>query len=159
MAQQDDGGESDVDWGCTPSRTSPSKSRSPSKKRDDPTWMMFTAERLEKGASAVQRAAASGGEDLRALYVMEPADIIKSASSQPPMAPISESSEYKRTSKSEARSHVETSYVLDRLTGGGYKKPDMTSGPFATALNPNRHTMMIQGRPVVVLMDEKHTHI
>ena len=122
--------------------------------------MLFTAERLKAGASAAQRAAATGGDDLKALYVMNPADIIKSASSQPPRTPISETKEYKQSKSSQPRSHVETSYVLDRLTGGGYKKPDMTSGPFATALNPNRHTMMIQGRPVVVLMDEKtHTHM
>ena len=45
---------------------------------------------------------------------------------------------------------MEASYELHRLTSGGYKLPELRAGPFCTALNPNRHAMVIQGRPVVV---------
>ena len=96
---------------------------------------------------------------MKAMYVMSSAEIIEAASSQPQPSAISETWAYKAASSSQPRSHAEASYVLDRLTAGGYKKPEMKSGPFATALNPNRHTMMIQGRPVVVLCVRKHTHI
>ena len=121
--------------------------------------MQETSKRLEAGAAIAQSAAAKGGADLKAVYVMSSAEIIKTASSQPPGTPISETLEFKSQSSSQPRSHVEASYVLDRLTGGGYKKPEMNTGPFATALNPNRHTMMIQGRPVVVLLGRKtHTY-
>ena len=121
--------------------------------------MEKTAKRLEAGASTAEQAAASGGADLKAMYVMSSAEIINAASSQPQKSAISETWEYKAVSSSQPRSHVEASYVLDRLTAGGYKKPEMSSGPFATALNPNRHAMMIQGRPVVVpFWTKKHTH-
>ena len=112
--------------------------------------MEKTAERLERGAAAAAQAADRGGRDAKALYVMSPADIIKTASSQPQTETISQSKAYEEASSSQPRSQLEASYVLDRLTGGGLKLPEMASGPFATALNPNRHTMMIQGRPVVV---------
>ena len=96
---------------------------------------------------------------MKALYVMSPADIIKSASSQPPETGISQSAAYKEASSSQPRSHVEASYELHRLTAGGYKLPELRAGPFATALNPNRHTMMIQGRPVVVPALTKTHHV
>ena len=121
--------------------------------------MEQTAKRLEAGASAAEKAAAAGGRDMKAMYVMSSAAIIQSASSQPQPTSISETKAYQEVSSSQPRSHMEASYVLNRLTGGGYKKPEMKSGPFATALNPNRHAMMIQGRPVVVPCVRKHTHI
>lgn len=121
--------------------------------------MLFTAERLEAAATTAQQAAASGGADLKALYVMSSAEIVNTASYQPRLTPISETREYKQRSSSQPRSHVEASYVLNRLTSGGFKKPEMSTGPIATALNPNRHTMMIQGRPVVVPCGRKHTRM
>ena len=143
-----------ADWSISrsPSR-SKSRPRSP-----EPAWMQQTAKRLEAGASAAKRAAASGGRDMKAMYVMSSAAIIKTASSQPQPTSISETTAYQEVSSSQPRSHVEASYVLNRLTAGGFKKPEMKSGPFATALNPNRHAMMIQGRPVVVPCVRKHTH-
>ena len=143
-----------ADWSISrsPSR-SKSRPRSP-----EPAWMEQTAKRLEAGASAAEKAAAAGGRDMKAMYVMSSAAIIQSASSQPQPTSISETKAYQEVSSSQPRSHVEASYVLNRLTGGGYKKPEMKSGPFATALNPNRHAMMIQGRPVVVPCVRKHTH-
>ena len=150
-----------ADWSLSPSR-SPRRAKSeqpPLPNRADPVWMQKTAQRLEAAASTAQRAAAEGGAELKALYVMSSAEIVQAASSQPRHTPISESWEYKERASSQPRSHVEASYVLNRLTGGGYKKPEMSSGPFATALNPNRHTMMIQGRPVVVPCGRKHKRI
>ena len=121
--------------------------------------MQETSKRLEAGAATAQSAAAKGGADLKAVYVMSSAEFVQTASSQPHLKPISETKEYKtRSSSQPPRSHVEASYVLNRLTAGGFKKPEMTTGPFATALNPNRHAMMIQGRPVVVpCWTKKHT--
>ena len=161
MADQGDQADDAVDWGVAPDSPSPGrgKSRSPPPRRDPVEWMQKTSKRLEAGAASAQRAAARGGADLKSVYVMGSGEFIQTASSQPPFASISESLEFKRQASSQPRSHVEASYVLDRLTGGGYKKPELTSGPFATALNPNRHAMMIQGRPVVVLLGRKHTRI
>ena len=147
----------DRDWSCTPSRSVTQAKAKPRARSADPTWMQKTAERLEAAASSAQRAAASGGDDLKALYVMTSAEIIQAASSQPPFTPISESHTYKERASSQPRSHAEASYVLDRLTAGVMKKAEDSSGPFATALNPNRHTRMIQGRPVVVPHGRKHT--
>ena len=95
------------------------------------------------------------------MYVMTSAEIIAAAASSQPQKKrsISLTPAFKARSSSQPRSHVEASYVLDRLTAGGYKKPVLRSGPFATALNPNRHTMMIQGRPVVVPCGRKHTRM
>ena len=148
----------EADWSVSPS---PPRRKSKSRARSkEPDWLENTAKRLETGASAAEEAAASGGADLKAMYVMSSAQIIAaSASSQPHMSAISDSMEYKMASSSQPRPHVEASYVLDRLTSGGFKKPLLHSGPFATALNPNRHTMMIQGRPVVVLCGRKHTRM
>ena len=149
----------EYDWSSTPSR-SPTRSKSKLLSRSpDPVWIQKTAKRLEAGASTAQWAAASRGADLKALYVMSSAEIIHTASTQPRFTPISESREYKERSSSQPRSHTEASHVLDRLTAGGIKKPEKSSGPFATALNPNRHTMMIQGRPVVVPCGRKHTRM
>ena len=82
--------------------------------------MEKTAKRLEAGASAAEKAAAKGGADLKAMYVMSSADFISAASSQPQDSAISETWAYKAASSSQPRSHVEASYVLDRLTAGGY---------------------------------------
>ena len=122
--------------------------------------MKETSRRLEAAATSAERAAARGGDDLRAMYVMSSAEFVQTASSQPHLKPISETKEYKtRSSSQPPKSHVEASYVLNRLTAGGFKRPEKTTGPFATALNPNRHAMMIQGRPVVVpFWTKKHTH-
>ena len=144
----------EADWSLSPSRSPPPTKSEPPPQRSDPVWMQKTAKRLEAAASTAQRAAADGGADLKAMYVVSSAEIIQAASSQPSFTPISESWEYKERSSSQPRSHVEASYVLSRLTAGGCKKPEMSSGPFATALNPNRHTMMTHGRPVVVPRDE-----
>ena len=145
------------DWSCTPSHSQTQAKSKPLARSADPAWMQKTAKRLEAAASTAQMAAASGGEDLKALYVMTSAEFVQAASSQPPFTPISESKAYKEKASSQPRSHAEASYVLDRLTAGGMKKPEKSSGPFATALNPNRHAMMIQGRPVVVPYGRKHT--
>ena len=111
--------------------------------------MERTAERLQAAADVAEKAAHEGGADMKALYVMSAADIVKSASSQPKWTAISESEAYK-VATSVPKSHLETSYELHRLTAGGYKMPALSAGPFATALNPNRHAMVIQGRHVVV---------
>ena len=145
----------EADWSRSPSRSkSKSQPRSP-----QPEWMERTAVRLDAGAVAAQKAVQTGGDDLKALYVMSPVAVVKAASSQPPQTPLSESAEFKAASSSQLRSHVETSYELHRLTGGGYKLPELRAGPFATALNPNRHVMMIQGRPVAVLSHLKHIYM
>ena len=115
--------------------------------------------RLDVAAAAAQKAVQTGGDDLKALYVMSPAAVVKAASSQPPATPLSESQGFKDAASSQPRAHLETSYELHRLTAGGYKLPELRAGPFATALNPNRHVMMIQGRPVAVLSALKRVYI
>ena len=114
-----------------------------------PAWMERTAERLEVAAHVAEKAAQDGGEDMKALYVMSAAEVVKATSSQPRTSSITRSNAYRAAAK-EPKSHVETSYGVHRLTAGGYMLPEMRAGPFATALNPNRHAMMIQGRPVMV---------
>ena len=49
------------------------------------------------------------------------------------------------------KSHYDTSLQIHRMTGGGPKDNSEESGPVATAVNPNRHVMMINGRPVMAL--------
>ena len=112
--------------------------------------MKKTAKRLELAAASAAMAAASGGDDLKAMYMMSSAEIVQAASSQPLRTPIAQTQDFKRRASSQPSSHIAASYVMDRLTAGGMPKGAKYSGPFATALNPNRHTMMIQGRPVVV---------
>ena len=111
--------------------------------------MERTAERLEAAAQIAELAAQEGGADTNALYVMSASDVVQAVSSQPRTSYISGLDAYMAAAP-DPKSHVETSYELHRLTAGGYKFPEMRTGPFVTALNPNRHAMMIQGRPVMV---------
>ena len=60
--------------------------------------MERTAERLRVAAYVAEKAAQEGGADMKALYVMSAADVVKSASSQPQPAAISESEAYKAAS-------------------------------------------------------------
>lgn len=136
--------------GGTAGKRSKTRSKSRSKTRSSqPAWMERTAERLEVAARATETAVHEGGADAKALYVMSAADVVKAASSQPRTRSLSRSDAY-GAAASVPKSHVETSYKVHRLTAGGYKLPELRAGPFATALNPNRHAMMIQGRPVMV---------
>ena len=143
-------GQGGGQYGGTAGNRSKTRSKSRSRARgENPTWMECTAERLEAAAHVAEMAAQEGGADSKALYVMSAGDVVQAASSQPRTDSISRSEAY-MAAASEPKSHVETSYELHRLTAGGYKLPELRTGPFATALNPNRHAMMIQGRPVMV---------
>ena len=150
------------DWGGgrSPSR---SKSRSKSRSRQPPSpqaeWMATTAQRLDAGAEAAELAAVDGGEDLKALYMMSQKDINVAASSQPDIH-ISETLAFRNAQESSQPllSHYEAGVKLHRMTGGGQKLPSTETGALATALNPSRHLLMIQGRPVGVLGVERQRH-
>ena len=135
-------------------RSSVSVSRSRSKSRPrvvQPRWMSSTDDRLTAAVGMVEEAAEKGGSDLQALYAMRPADISRAASSQP-HASLAETPQAKSAVSSQPpESHHMTALRIHRVTGGGPKHPSSQSGPIATSLNPARHAMMINGRPVVVL--------
>ena len=65
--------------------------------------MERTAGRLEAAAEVAEKAAHKGGEDMKALYVMSSADIVKTASSQPPKTAISKSEAYKAAASSQPK--------------------------------------------------------
>ena len=116
-----------------------------------PRWMSTTDQRLAAAAGMVEAAAEKGGRDLQTLYAMRPKDISVAASSQP-HASLAETPQAKSAVSSQPpESHHMTALRIHRVTGGGPKHPSSQSGPIATSLNPARHAMMINGRPVVVL--------
>ena len=114
--------------------------------------MEKTAVRLELSAELVEQTAEKGADELKALYLLSQRELneVAASSSQAPH----ESQAY-ATAQHEGRdmkTHYDTSLQIHRMTGGGRKMPLVgESGPVATALNPNRHVMMIHGRPVMVL--------
>ena len=90
---------------------------------------------------------------MRALYVMSPAEIGVAASSEGYQGldkTIQQNPKYYQ-GRAGQKSHYEASSQLHRMTGGGKKLPGIDSGPIATALNPERHDMMVHGRPVAVI--------
>ena len=134
------------------SSVSVSRSRSKSSPRVvQPRWMSSTDERLTAAAGMVEEAAEKGGSDLQALYVMKPEDISVAASSQPEASLAETPEAMSAVSSQPPESHHVTALRIHRVTGGGPKQPSLQSGPIATSLNPARHAMMINGRPVVVL--------
>ena len=138
----------EVDYGRSSTSRSRSKSVPP---RPQPEWMETTARRLSAVAEAAETAVEQGGEALKAIYTMKPKDVNKALSSQP-QVPLAETTTAQAAVSSQPpHSHHDTSLHLHRMTGGGKKYPSTQSGPIATSLNPERHTMMINGRPVVVL--------
>ena len=113
--------------------------------------MEKTATRLELAAEYAEKAA-EDDEQLQALYLLDQRELSAAAtgasSSGAASTPLDAALQEGRAMKS----HLEASMLTHRLTGGG--KPTEAhgqSGPMATALNPNRHCMMIHGRPVMVL--------
>ena len=118
--------------------------------------MKKTAQRLELAAEYAEKAAEDDNE-MKALYLLNQREISSTAaassSSAGALSPVHEKEQEGRA----MRSHLEASMLTHRLTGGG--KPAEQhgqSGPMATALNPNRHCMMIHGRPVVFLSVLRH---
>ena len=111
-------------------------------------------------AAVAEKVAEEGGEDLKALYMLKPSELSSAASSSQPTLPLVETPEYLQAVAGDRhfKSHLDTSYQIHRMTGGG-KYPSSQPGPIATALNPNRHVMMISGRPVMVLGCIKYTFI
>ena len=113
--------------------------------------MEKTATRLELAAEYAEKAA-EDDEQMQALYLLDQRELSAAAtgasSSGAASTPLDAALQEGRAMKS----HLEASMLTHRLTGGG--KPTEAhgqSGPMATALNPNRHCMMIHGRPVMVL--------
>ena len=115
---------------------------------------MRTAERLELSAELAEQVAESGADELKALYLLTQREMAQAAASTGGSKPPLESEQYADAAKQgrEMKSHYEASLQLHRMTGGGPKTKDGDdSGPLVTAMNPNRHVMMIHGRPVMVL--------
>ena len=141
-----------ADWG----RASASRSRSKSVPRvQQPAWMETTDQRLSAAAATAESAAEQGGDDLKALYVMKPKDVFVAASSQPQTTLSETATAQAALSSQPLQSHHVTALHLHRMTGGGQKLPSTEPGPIATSLNPARHAMMINGRPVVALRSVK----
>ena len=142
-------GDAGADWGRARSASrSRSKSLPPVRQ---PEWMEAAAERLGAVAEAAETAAEQGGDALKALYVMQPKEVNAAASSQPQI-PLAETPAAKAAMSSQpSHSHHDTALHIHRMTGGGRKYPSTEAGPIATSLNPARHVMMINGRPVMVL--------
>ena len=114
---------------------------------------MRTAERLELSAELAEQVAESGADEMKALYLLTQREMSQAASSGGSKPPL-ESEQYAQAAGEgrDMKSHYEASLQLHRMTGGGPKTKDgHDSGPLATSLNPNRHVMMIHGRPVMVL--------
>ena len=113
--------------------------------------MEKTAERLELAAEVAEDVVEKRDEEMKALYLLEPREITQAA--QSPATALQESEAYTSAHMEgrDFKSHYEASLQLHRLTGGGPKTEKGDSGPVATALNPNRHVMMINGRPVMAL--------
>ena len=117
-----------------------------------PQWLKTTADRLELAAEYAEKAG-EDDEKLQALYLLNQREISEAAAA-PSFSRASESPPFEAAEQEgrEMKSHIETSMLQHRLTGGGAPKEGHgASGPLATAFNPNRHAMMIHGRPVVVL--------
>ena len=112
--------------------------------------MENTATRLELAAEYAEKAA-EDDEQLQALYLLDQRELSAAAtgasSSGAAATPLDAALQEGRAMKS----HLEASMLTHRLTGGGKPPGGDASGPMATALNPNRHVMMIHGRPVMVL--------
>ena len=143
------------DWGTPeeeespePRKRSPSKRRS-KKKKPQHDWMEKTAHRLELAAEMAETHGDVPSESLKSMYMLTQREL----SALPPVGSPERTQVY-ADAEAEGRamrSHYDTSLLIHRMTGGGPKGEDQGSGPVATAVNPNRHVMMINGRPVMVL--------
>ena len=111
--------------------------------------MEKTAQRLELAAEIAETLGDETGDELKSFYMLTQ----KELAALPPVGAPQQTQVYVdavaegRTMKS----HYDTSLQIHRMTGGGPKGKSEESGPMATAVNPNRHCMMINGRPVMVL--------
>ena len=113
--------------------------------------MEKTATRLELAAEVAEDMAERGKEDLKPLYLLKPREVSQAAQRQ--ATSMQQSPQY-NLAYMEGRdyaTHYEASLQLHRLTGGGPKTAEGESGPVATAFNPNRHVVMINGRPIMAL--------
>ena len=111
--------KSSVNWARSPSR-----SRSKSVPRvKQPQWMEATNVRLTATAEVAEAAAETGGQDLKALYVMKPKEVNKAASSQPQTNLADTEGARKALSSQPAQSHRDAAAAIHRLTGGGPKLP------------------------------------
>ena len=117
--------------------------------------MEKTAERLELAAEFADTVAEQCGEEMQALYLLDTKELTAAAAASSPCSGAEQSQEYNLAQEEgrEKKSHYAASLQLHRMTGGG-PKPSTAgneSGPMVTSLNPNRHVMMLHGRPVMVL--------
>ena len=111
--------------------------------------MQKTAKRLELAAEIAESVGDEIGDELKSFYVLNQRELAV----LPPVTAPQRSAAYE-DAVAEGRSmktHYDTSLQIHRMSGGGPKQNSDESGPVATAVNPFRHTMMINGRPVMAL--------
>ena len=111
--------------------------------------MEKTAERLELAAEIAETHGDAPGEGLKSMYMLTQREL----SALPPVQAPQKSQAYEDAEAQgrPMKSHYDTSLQIHRMTGGGPKDNSEESGPVATAVNPNRHVMMINGRPVMAV--------